>query len=192
MIASLSPDPPLRIDLHGSDRQVWPMKRKPDAALLKRNAEAHAAKVKRVRQGTMAHALKVKNERLHKEKVALGSELPVEHEQEIRVAIEKRMASVPDDNPVKILAEQTGHNPLSELFRIAKQRKTPQKEKIEINKFLTTHLVPKMKAVDTQSRIKASVTVKVQSFKQASQKALKQVDQFVDADYEEFEESEDA
>lgn len=114
--------------------------------------------------------------------------------EELQMAVEQHMAAVPDDNPVKLACRTEDYDPLTELISIAKNHKTDKKLRADLNKYLVDKLVPNLRSLDVQKKTKMSVTVKVQSFRDASQKELKQlakIEEFKDADYAEFEEIED-
>lgn len=147
-------------------------------ATAARNKLAHDEKVLKKRQ---AHAAKMRENQL-----AVG-ELSGN---QVKLALTQRMNNVPDDNPVKLLCQELGYDPLKEIVVLAKNRKTDKKMRADLNRYLVDKLIPNLKSISNETKIKATVSVQVQSFKDASKAALKPLREIEDGEYEEFDEKE--
>jgi hypothetical protein len=158
-------------------------KRDLPAALKERNAEAAKARAKRNRQAGAALA----REKKRAQEVEKGVVLPVA-DTRIQAEIQQRLSEIPDENPVKQMCAKLGHNPLEFLVKMAKSARDA-KTKVELNKYLSDKLVPNLRAVDMQQKLKMNVTVRIQSFRGSETTKAPEPARtpFVDADYEEFE-----
>jgi hypothetical protein len=156
-------------------------KKKPQpAGIVEHNRKQHAEATRRNRQAGLAKAREIRKANLISQNLALP--------EEVRVMVEQRMADIPDDNPIKRLCLDLGHNPMEAIVKLAKTSKE-MKVRMELNKYLVDKLVPNLRAVDMQQKVKMQVSVRIQSFKDASQEALKKTAPaaaYVDADYSEF------
>jgi hypothetical protein len=80
------------------------------------------------------------------------------------------------------------HNldPIEELIIHCKNQRTPQKEKVQLYKFLVPYMTPTLKAVDMQQDLKMNVSVQLQSFDGARISDMKLADPVPEEEYEEF------
>ena len=69
-------------------------------------------------------------------------------------------------------------NPVNELFSILTKKSGPNrlnvKDRVALLKFLTPYVTPQLRSVDVQQDLKMSVSVNIQSFKGATQEALRE------------------
>lgn len=91
---------------------------------------------------------------------------------------------------VEELCKKHEYSPLEELILTAKKKRLKPNEKISIDKYLASKMVPDLKAVDIQADMNMNVNVSIQSFADANIAMMKKVHETIDLtdeDYAEFE-----
>lgn len=151
------------------------------------------------RKWTLARKKRMREERIAEGKPVSKSLLPRKRTvrrvtgkksakaREARVEKAKAHKSVQDmRGAIAGLLESHDLDPIEELIIYCKRPATPQKEKIQLYKFLLPYLTPTLKAVDIQQDLKMNVSVELQSFDGARLSDMKTAEPVDEGDYEEF------